>query len=130
LLLAPIGLSECSNMVLPDQTTPATGPEPTYGQMVSSRLKVAFKNLAPNDVVEISEPRWVHSMMGWNWLECVHFQDQGHRRTYVFFISGSQVADARYAVVSDACDAQTYSSLDLASGAIRPLAPSEQGPLY
>ena len=32
-------------------------------------------------IFEISDPRWVHAIQGWNWLGCVRFVDRGHRRS-------------------------------------------------
>jgi hypothetical protein len=62
---------------------------------------------------------------------CVRFQDRGHQRTYVLFFKGSEFLDERYAVLTDACDAQTYSEFDLGpSGAMRPGAVGDPGPLY
>jgi hypothetical protein len=98
--------------------------------LVANRLKSTFKNLSPADPVEISQPRWVDTFIGSNWLICVQLQDQGHRRTYALFMNGSAIIDARYAVESDACGAQTYSPLDLASGATGSAATDGRGPLY
>lgn len=129
-LLGLVGLTACSNMAIPTEDVPTTGPDPGYGNLVADRLKDSFKKLSPNDPVEISEPRWVHTMTGWSYLTCVHFLDQGHQRTYALFIKDGAIVDSRYAVETDACGGQTYSSLDLSSGAIRPRATGEQGPLY
>jgi len=86
--------------------------------------------MSPIDAVDISELRWMNTIKGWGWLACVHFQDQGHRRTYVFVINENEIVDARYAVETDACNAQTYSPLNLASGPTpRPLS-GDTGPLY
>jgi hypothetical protein len=130
LLLAFVGLPACSNMALPNQEVPASGPAPGYEMLVVNRIESTFKNLSPNDPVEISQPRWVETFIGWNWLICVQLQDQGHRRTYALFMNGSAIIDARYAVQTDACGAQTYSALDLPSGAIGSAATGGQGPLY
>jgi hypothetical protein len=130
LLLAIISSPGCSNMALPKADMPTSGPDPTYVTLVSTTLKDNFKKLSPTDAVEISQPRWVHTVTGWSWLVCVHFQDQGHRRAYAYFINGSQIVDSRFAVQTDACDAQTYSSLDMASGTMKPTTTGEPGPLY
>jgi len=129
-LLAFVCLLGCSNMVVQDDPMPAAGPDPAYGTIVSHRLKELFKNLSSSDAVEISRPSWVHTMIGWSWLSCVHFQDQGHRRTFAFFIRGSDIIDARFAVQTDGCGAQNYASLDLATGAIASAAAGEPAPLH
>jgi hypothetical protein len=131
LLVALVILPGCSNIALPKEDIPASGADPAYGKLVAAQIKSLFKNLSPNDAVEISESRWVQSDKGWSWLACVHFQDRGHRRTYALFLKGSEIVDARYAVQTDACEAQIYSPLDLATGAIRPAAAvGDPGPLY
>ena len=129
-LFALISIAACSNMAMPSQDAPPVGPDPGYGKLVANRLKSAFKSLPPSATVEISEPRWVHTMIGWNWLTCVRFLDQGHRRTYALYMNDNSIVDARYAVQTDGCGGVTYSSLDLASGAIRPAGTGDQGPIY
>jgi len=108
---------------------PATGTDPSYTR-IASDLKNRMKDIAAYDSFEISDPRWVHSINGWTRLVCVRFQDRGHRRTYAFFLADEQIVDSRYAVQTDACDAQTYSPFDLTTGARRSTAISDQGPLY
>ena len=44
-------------------------------------------------IFEISDPRWVHAIQGWNWLGCVRFVDRGHRRSYALLFNGSTVVD-------------------------------------
>jgi hypothetical protein len=80
-----------------------------------------FKNQASYDAFEISPFRWVHSLKGWAWLTCVRFQDQGHPRVYAVFLKDGRIVDTRYAVVTDACDAQTYALFDAMRGAARPV---------
>lgn len=128
LLAMLVYLSACSGITMPKEDMPAAGPSATYGTLVANHLKTTIKKLSPTDPVEIAEPRWVHTLLGWNWLVCVHFQDQGHTRTYSVFIKGEAIADARYSVVTDACGGQTYSSLNLATGAITPLGTAEPPP--
>jgi hypothetical protein len=130
LLLALVNLPACSSMTLPKEETPISGPQSSYGTLVSNHLKATFKTLTPTTAVEVSAPRWVHTLLGWNWLVCTHFQDQGHRRTYVLFFKDNAVVVSRYSVMTDACGTQDYMSLDLSSGAIRPLVSGAQGPLY
>jgi hypothetical protein len=74
--------------------------------------------------------RWVHALKGWSWLACVHFVDHGHLRTYALFIQNGAVADARYAVQSDACGAQTYTPFDIVSGTLGRPTSAEQPALY
>ena len=108
---------------------PATGADPSYTR-IANDLKNRMKDIAAYDSFEISDPRWVHSINGWIGLVCVRFQDRGHRRTYAFFFTDEQIVDSRYAVQTDACDAQTYSPFDLTTGARRATAISDQDPLY
>jgi hypothetical protein len=118
----------CSNLALSNEAEPATSIDPGYIKIVATYMKNTFTSMSPNDAVEISQPRWVQSDKGWNWLVCVHFQDQGHPRTYsVFYKNG--VVDARYAVLTDACGTQSYSPVDL-SGTQRPSAIGANGPIY
>jgi hypothetical protein len=130
LAAALIGLSGCSHPALMNEATSAVAPDPGYTQLVASRLKTSFKNLSPNDAIEISQPRWVLSNKGWAWQVCVHFQDRGHRRTYALFLSGTEVVDERYAVQTDECDVQSYVPFDLGMGATGPGAVGGTGPLY
>jgi hypothetical protein len=130
LLLALVNLPACSSITPPKQDAPISGPESSYGTLISNHLKATFKTLTPTTAVEVSAPRWVHTLVGWNWLVCTHFQDQGHQRTYVIFFKDNAVVVSRYSVMTDACGVQDYMSLDLSSGAIRPLVSGDQGPLY
>jgi len=60
----------------------------------------------------------------------VRFHERGHTRIYAIFIQGDVVSDARYAVETDTCEAQTYTQFDLISGELgRPTAPMQQ-PIY
>ena len=127
LLIAP----GCSNIALPAEGAPPTGPDPAYAKLIANYMRTAFKDLPPSSAAEISQPRWVQSEKGWNWLACVHFQDHGgRRRTYSVFFNQSSVVDARYAVLTDACGAQSYSPLDLTGNMSIPGAPGDNGPLY
>jgi len=92
-----------------------------------TRFAERRKNQASYDAFEISPFRWVHSLKGWAWLTCVRFQDQGHPRVYSVFLKDGRVVDGRYAVVTDACDEQTYALFDAMRGAARP---GIQSPLY
>jgi hypothetical protein len=129
LLLALSNMTGCSNMAMPTAAIPA-GPDPSYGTLIATNLKTTFKKLSPSDPVEISKPRWIQAMTGWNWLVCVHFNEQGHRRTYVYFINGNAIVASRYSVQTDDCGAQTYLSLDLSSGAITAAGSGEPAPIY
>ncbi len=128
-LLALSRVAGCSDVTLPKVAMPATSANPSYTR-IANYLKNRMKDIAAYDSFEISDPRWVHSINGWTWLACVRFQDHGHRRTYAFLFTDEQVVDSRYAVQTDACDAQTYSPFDLTTGARRSTAISDQGPLY
>ncbi len=121
----------CSNIAMPAEGAAPTGPDPTYAKMVADYMRTAFKDLTPGSAAEISQPRWTQSQKGWNWLACVHFLDHGgRRRTYSVFFNQGSVVDARYAVLTDACSAQSYWPLDLIGDAQRPGALGDNGPLY
>ena len=50
----------------------------------------------------------------------------GHLRSYALFIQDSAIADGRYAVETDACESQTYTQFDVATGVLgRPTAPTQ-----
>jgi hypothetical protein len=125
LVLTLVMLSGCSDYMLPKEDSPAMGPDPSYRTMIANYIKVSMKSSASYDAFEISDPRWVNSIRGWDWLVCVRFRDHGHRRTYAFFVPKSPAnlgpADSRYAVMSDGCDTQIYSPFDLINS---------MGPLY
>ena len=93
-------------------------------------LQSVLKDVRAYDGFEISGLRWVTTIKGWSWLACVRFHDHGHTRIYAIFIQDGAVSDARYAVETDSCEAQTYTQFDLVSGELgRPTAPM-QPPLY
>ena len=112
----PLFLSACSSLSLPQEETPATGPDPTYNQLVADGIKGTFKEYASYDGYEISDYRWVHSTKGWLWLTCVRYQDKGRRRTYALFIKQKEIVDNRFAVAADGCEAQTYTPFVLMGG--------------
>jgi hypothetical protein len=129
LALAFVLLPACSELAQPSGVMPS-GAEPPYVSIVASHFRSAFADRFSLAEFEISGLRWVHSIKGWSWLACVHFQDRGHRRTYALFIQGEAVVDARYAVATDSCETQTYTQFDVMSGVLgRPTAPV-QSPLY
>jgi hypothetical protein len=130
LLTALAILPGCSNFGPPMEAMPASGADGAYAKLVADYIKTTFKNISSIDAGEISQPRWVQSDAGWSWLACVHFQDRGHRRTYAVFFKGNKIVNSRYAVLTDACDALTYSPLDLTTGGLRQRAPGDPGPLY
>jgi hypothetical protein len=123
LMIAP----GCGNLVL-NEAAPATGVDPGYIKIVATYMKNNFTGLSPYDAAEISQPRWFQSEKGWNWLACVHFQDNGRRRTYSVFFR-NDVVDARYAVLTDGCGTQSYFPIEL-TGTQRPNAIGVNGPLY
>jgi hypothetical protein len=104
--------------------------EPPYVSLAAKYLQSALKDQASYDGFEISPPRWVHSVQGWSFLTCVHFHDHGRLRSYALFLQNNTVIDARFAVETDACEAQTYMPFDLVTGLPgRSTAPT-QPPLY
>ena len=118
LMVSFILLSACGDVSVPKQDMPAAGIDPSFSTVVAGYIKSTLKNSASYDALEISDPRWVHSVKGWNWLVCVRFQDNGHRRTYAFFIEEKTIVDSRYAVQSDGCSTQNYSPFNLTTAAI------------
>lgn len=126
LLFALLLLSGCSDLALPNEATPPTNADPSYLNVVAYHLKSVFKDQAYYDAFEISPFRWVHSLKGWSWLACVRFQDRGHPRIYAVFVKDGQALYSRYAVQTDACDAETYVLFD----AMRGGRPGIQSPLY
>ncbi len=129
LLLALAVAAGCSSVTGSDET-PASAPDPAYNTLVANRVKGSFKDHASYDAYEISDYRWVHSVIGWSWLTCVRFQDHGHRRTYALFIKDNQIVDSRYAVGTDGCDTGSYSPFDLITGAAKPASAGGLEPLY
>jgi hypothetical protein len=119
----------CSSLAGPTDNAATSPLSPDYRGMIAKHLKTVFKDMTPGGGVEISDPRWAQSNKGWGWMVCVHFQDRGHQRTYVYFFNRNDFVDERYAVQTDHCEAQTYSALDLGPG-IRPGAVGDPGPLY
>jgi hypothetical protein len=129
LMLAFVLLSSCSSVTEPPEDS-AASIDPSYTSLMATFIRTTLKGSATYQNFEISEPRWVHAVIGWSWLVCLRFQDQGHRRTYAFFIKGKAIADSRYAVQADACGAATYSPFNLMADATGAGAVGGQGPLY
>jgi hypothetical protein len=133
-LLLALVAPGCSELELPKEELPkgempVSGTDQSYSRLVANHLKSEFKNRVSYDTFEISGARWVDSLKGWNWLTCVRFQDRGHRRIYALFIKDGVVVDARYAVQTDACEAQSYSPFDVMPGGMKPGGGMEE-PLY
>lgn len=130
LLLALLLLSGCTDLALPNEEMPTAGADPGYAGVVAHYLKNLFKNQAVSSysAFEISPFRWVHSLKGWTWLTCVRFQEQGYQRVYAVFLKDGKVVDGRYAVVTDACNEQTYALFDQMKGVAGRL--GIQSPLY
>ena len=101
-------LAGCSGIAATTEDIAATGPDPASREVIAAHLKATFKSYASYDSFEIADPRWVHSIKGWNWLTCVRFQDHGHMRIYALFLNANKIVDDRYAVQTDNCDMQTY----------------------
>ncbi|HUC48034.1 MAG TPA: hypothetical protein VMA30_01525 [Xanthobacteraceae bacterium] len=124
-----IAMPGCSQIALPDGTAP-TGPQPPYVSLAAKYLQSSLKDLRTYDGFEISPLRWVSTIKGWSWLACVRFHDHGHTRIYAIFFQDNAISDARYAVETDACEAQSYTQFDLISGVLgRPTAPVQE-PIY
>jgi hypothetical protein len=124
-----VTMAGCSQIALPDSALPAA-PQPPYVSLTAKYLQSALKDTRAYDGFEISPLRWVSTLKGWSWLACVRFHDHGHTRIYAVFIQDDAVSDARYAVATDTCEAQSYTQFDLISGELgRPTAPVQQ-PIY
>jgi hypothetical protein len=118
-------LPACSELALPSEAGPPPA-EPPYASLAAKYFQSAFKDRTAYDDFEISGLRWVHSIKGWGWLACVHFLDHGHRRTYALLIQDNVVADGRYAVETDTCEAQSFTQFDVATGVLgRPTTPAQ-----
>jgi hypothetical protein len=124
LALMLMTLPGCSELAQSGETPAPTGTQPPFVSLAATHLQSVLKDRASYDDFEISGLRWVHSITGWSWLACVHFHDHGHLRTYALFIQGNAVVDGRFAVETDACEAQTYTQFDVVTGVLgRPTAP-------
>ena len=125
LLLAAAGwpgfLSGCSGIAAVNEEAAPLAPDAGYRASIGNHLRRVFKNSLSYDSFEISDPRWVHSIKGWNWLTCVRFQDRGHLRTYAVFHNGGKIVDDRFAVQTDNCDAQVYSPMERPYWGLDPL---------
>jgi hypothetical protein len=120
---AALLLAGCSELAQPSETAPPAE-QPAYVSLAAQYLQSTLKDRAAYDGFEISSLRWVDSLKGWSWLACVHFRDHGHLRSYALFIQNNIVVDARYAVETDTCDAQSYTQFDVVTGVLgRPTAP-------
>jgi hypothetical protein len=123
LALMLAALPGCSELAQSSETAPA-GAAPPYVSLAAKYLQSTMKDPAAYDDFEISGLRWVHSITGWSWLACVHFHDHGHLRSYALFIQDAAVVDGRFAVETDACEAQNYTPFDAVTGVLgRPTAP-------
>jgi hypothetical protein len=114
-------LAGCSGLAETGGDIAPTAPDPTFREVIAIHLKAVFKNYASYDAFEISDPRWVHSIKGWNWLTCVRFQDHGHLRIYALFLNANKIVDERYAVQTDNCDTQTYFPFERMQTGLEPL---------
>jgi hypothetical protein len=129
-LLLPLVLLGCSSAALPREDAPESGPDSAYRKIIADRLKESFTDIGGASGFEISDVRWVHTMNGWSWLSCVHFQDHDHRRTYAFFIRDNKIVGGRYAVETDGCGTLSYAPFDLMPNAARPAGGIELAPLH
>jgi hypothetical protein len=127
--IALLALPSCSELAATSDVM-RPGAEPPFVSLAANYLQSALKDKAAYDDFQISGVRWLHALRGWSWLTCVHFHDHGHLRSYALFIQDDKVVDARYAVETDGCEAQSYTQFDLLTGKLgRPTAPV-QPPLY
>jgi hypothetical protein len=98
------------------QSEPPSGPDPSYRNVIANCLKTTFKDYATYELFEISEPRWVSSIKGRNWLVCVRFVDSGHRRNYALLFNDNTVVDGHYAYQTDNCGSQSYVGFEQMGG--------------
>jgi len=121
LFICSAALAACSGLAASNEEVPVTSLDPAYPQIVADYLRSTFKDYPSYESFEISEPRWVHALVGWSWIACVRFQDRGHSRTYALFLQSGKVIEGRYAVETDACGAQAYAPFALMTGGLQPL---------
>ena len=108
LSVQPCAIAQSGSMGAIAQSEAPSGPNPSYRDIIAYCFKNTFKNYATYELFEISEPRWVSSIKGWNWLVCVRFVDRGHRRNYALLLNDSTVVDGHYAYQTDNCGSQAY----------------------
>ncbi len=121
-LLTAATWAACNKVVLAEEHMPESPPDPSSRTAIANYFRTTFKNHSSYEAFEISEPRWVHSFQGWNWLTCVRFVDHDRRRTYVLVLNGTNIVDAHCAVQTDGCGAQTYSVFEqMGGGGLDPL---------
>jgi hypothetical protein len=106
----------CNQIQSTNGATPESGPAPSYRDIIAGHLKDTFKDYPSYEAFEISTPRWVHSLKGWNWITCVRFSDSGRRRTNALLLDGDAVVDSGYAVQTDQCDMQAYTMFEQMAG--------------
>jgi hypothetical protein len=128
ILLLGVALGGCSEIARTDADPPQA--EPPAASLAAEYMRSNFKDRSTLEGFEISQPRWVHSLVGWSWLACVRFRDQGRERSYTLFIQNNAIVDSRYSVETDACAAQTYSPFDVDSGTLGRPTPPRQPALY
>ncbi len=114
--IAESGPSAVVQMGAIAQPEPPPGPDPSYRNVIAACFKSTLKNYATYELFEISEPRWVSSTKGWNWLVCVRFVDRGRRHSYAMLFNGNTVVDGHYAYQTDACGTQSYVAFEQMGG--------------
>lgn len=128
ILLLGAALGGCSEIARTDADPPQA--EPPVASLAAGFMQSSFKDRSMLEGFEISQPRWVHSLVGWSWIACVRFREQGRQRSYTLFIQNNAIVDSRYSVETDACAAQTYSPFDVDSGTLGRPTPPRQPALY
>ncbi|MGC1354212.1 MAG: hypothetical protein WA851_00220 [Xanthobacteraceae bacterium] len=127
----PLVLLGCSSVALPQtDAPPAEANAAAFHKIIGAYLKEIFKEIGTYDSFEISDARWVHTVKGWSWLNCIRFQDRSHIRTYAIFIQGDKVVDSRYAVTTDGCGGQAYAPFDDIPDMAKPSNGVELDPLH
>jgi hypothetical protein len=115
LLFALTVLTGCSDITSAVDASAVTEGTANYRPLILAKFKEGFKDFATFTSFEMSDPRFVHSMIGPVWLTCVRFETQKQRRYYVFSIQNNQIVGSRYEVQTDECGKQSYMPVDLAA---------------
>jgi hypothetical protein len=121
-------MAGCSQIAMPDSSEPLS--QPPYVSLAAKYLQSNLKDVRAYDGFAISSLRWVSTIKGWSWLACVRFDDHGHNRFYAIFYQDNAISDARYAVATETCEAQSYTPFDLLTGELGRPTPPIQQPIY
>jgi hypothetical protein len=116
--VALCALPGCSNLASSQDPVPDSSAFPAYRTTIANYIRTTFKNQGTPQATEISDLTWMHTAVGWSWLACIRFQQDGHRHIYSVFLRDNAIVNSRYAVKTDQCETKTYSPFDLATGLV------------